>query len=650
MGANDEVRSHSDHVGSASDQACLPGDLVAPGAGSDGLPALEPVIKGEVGGAHASMSEPRLSTLDTPLAGNVAFGSSAGAIEGADLDFGRGLATPPPGPGSLAPEREASDVELTGEEFDLRGVSDDQPSLDVGVDAGHVAHELRSRARGGRHARWSPSPGEAWRRVGEVRPAVMCIGPDAGAIADALAALGARPITAVAPEEISSFLPHVAAVVIDASAAVTARWGFAIGAGRARDVAPPVVLVATNVDRSPVRRNEARRVVAEARPAVIRGTSAELAAIVGSDGDGPGHDRGAVAQVVARQSGSVVIAMGDDDVVISDGRITRREPWHGLAWQPRVVDHALDAALAAILGCGAEPLGAARAAVAITVAAARTAAGPRVGPGLFPAAMLDVLSGIGDGTPQPPAENSRAARGKGEALHAEAGNDRVALGHRDDVHVREAGPTSASSTEAGSPTDTRWSHVVRVVVAGTAGVKSEPAVGRADSNPPDQGRAEDDRVGEVIRAVTMAREVGASAVVVDVSVLPDSSATMAARHVVEVARAQGLATAVFARVDIALAAGADAAWLVPGDGSMPVWACTLVAAGRIGLVVTVATVEDACAVASAGVIAVAIGDGIDVARARHASRLPVARLSGTTIELRAVEEWNPEGSAIPPTP
>jgi hydroxyethylthiazole kinase-like sugar kinase family protein/thiamine monophosphate synthase len=454
---------------------------------------------------------------------------------------------------------------------------------------------------------WRPSAAQAWRRIRDSRPTVLIAGTDPGGVADALASLGARPVQAQSSDEASALLSSCGAVVIDAASTLTGRWGQPFASARARAGAPPVVLVATLVDRSPLRRNEARRLVAEARPAVIRGSVAELAALVGlTEMPGSGHAGAAsVAQVVASRTGAVAIAWTEDMVATSDARTMRSGALLGTPAQVRVASRALDAAVAATLACGSDALAGVRAAVVLVDAAVRSAADHGRGVGTFSTEILDTLAGADErgleADRDDPADAPRrelsahlphepSAYPDGEAWTSRGSQPGVTFSSIvDDVANRFEGgrvvPGSVpvhllrdTGLDGQPPRPDRWARVSLIDLRAVPDRDPVPASPEADP---------------VAVAVLGAANMGATAVVADVDAIDDASALARLRRVVEVATAKSIAVAVLRRVDLAVACGASAVWLVKADGSVPVDAAVNVASQRVAVIAQVATESEA---------------------------------------------------------
>ena len=493
--------------------------------------------------------------------------------------------------------------------------SGDQPS----ADRGHAEGDGHS--EGPLSGEWRPSAAQAWRRIRDVRPSVALVGTLPEGVADALGAFGARPIRAAVPDEAPSLYAASGAVVIDAGATLSGRWGQGVGSARARSGAPPLLLIATLVDRSPLRCNEARRFVAEARPTVIRGTVSELSALVGLEvAPGTGHAAAAsVAQVVAHRTGAVAVAWTDGEVASADPRTMRSAPQSGTPAQVRIAAHAIDAAIAAVLACGADPLAGVRASITIVESAVQAASDHGHGPGTFATALLDTLAGAGEdvaaGSVAEPSEylnTPTAVVSHGSAVSHAADQE---LPHStfpsmvDAVANRfEGGRVVPGSVpvhllrhapDAWGHSVHKWTHVVAIEVRTVPHTEVH------------EGSAPDDAIAH---AVLGALNAGATAVLLDVAGMNAANALTAIRRASSEATARSIAMAVRGRVDLAIAGNADGVLIDTRSGSIPVDAAVEVASGRVTVIAAVeseAEARDAIG-AGAGAIMARDAEAIDI--------------------------------------
>ena len=226
-------------------------------------------------------------------------------------------------------------------------------------------------------------------RVRGTRPRVHCLtNPVAMNLsANLLLAAGAVPSMTPDPEAQADFVRTSAALVVNLGMADAQRVAAARAAALlARELGRPWLLDPVKVERSPDRLALARELLAAARPAVVRGNGAEMAALAD----------GADLAAFAREAGGLTLAAtGPVDTVI-DGRRTV-----GVANGSPLMDRVT------AMGCAASALGGAFLAVEpedpflATVAtlvvvgvAGEVAAEASRGPGSFVPAFLDAVYGL----------------------------------------------------------------------------------------------------------------------------------------------------------------------------------------------------------------------------------------------------------------
>lgn len=252
----------------------------------------------------------------------------------------------------------------------------------------------------------------ALERVRERRPLVHCITNvvTIGRVADAIAALGARPIMASAPEEVADVAAQAQALLLNLGTPSADRWEAARQAAvRARQVGVPVVVDPVGCGATTWRTDQLRRLVAEVRPDVVRGNAPEVAALAGLPvpaglrGAGVGvEDRAALADLegavltlareASRALGATLVATGRVDCVADPERVwTHRSDAPALEAVVGAGD-VLSAAIACLMGAGQDAFGAARAGLTAFAAAAAAAARSSA-PGGFWLALIDSLAG-----------------------------------------------------------------------------------------------------------------------------------------------------------------------------------------------------------------------------------------------------------------
>ena len=168
-------------------------------------------------------------------------------------------------------------------------------------------------------------------KVRRMRPVVHTITNyvTANDCANLLLAAGASPIMADAPEETAQIAAMADALVLNLGTLSASKREAMLLAGRAASAAGrPVVLDPVGVGTSDFRRDAARLLLAEARPAVIRGNRSEIRALLTGETGERGVDTADLpetgaetAQKLARQTGAVVLQTGETDVVTDGERV-----------------------------------------------------------------------------------------------------------------------------------------------------------------------------------------------------------------------------------------------------------------------------------------------------------------------------------------
>ena len=230
----------------------------------------------------------------------------------------------------------------------------------------------------------------------------------AARVADAIAALGAAPIMASAPEEVADVARAADALVLNCGTPSAERFAaIRAAAAVARAAGHPIVLDPVGCGGSEWRTRCIRELARHARPDVVRGNAAELRALAaiadGPDLRGVGSaaaDRDtvrAIARSAAAALGAVVLVTGHGHDVLSDGRaevdLANGGPVPSILGRIVGGGDVLSAIIAVHLARGAAPSDAARAAHAAFAAAAR--AGAAAGPGSFWPMFIDALAADG---------------------------------------------------------------------------------------------------------------------------------------------------------------------------------------------------------------------------------------------------------------
>lgn len=220
--------------------------------------------------------------------------------------------------------------------------------------------------------------------------------------ANALLALGASPLMAHAPEEMEEVVALAGAVVLNIGT-LSAPWVdsmlLAGRAARARGV--PVVLDPAGAGATTFRTLTARRLIAEACPAVIRGNASEIMALDDDAAKAHGVDsRNTVEEAreaairLARRHGTVVAATGPEDFVTDGRRVTRIRNGHPLMARITASGCAASATVGALCAVEDDHFMAAVAGLMIFGIAGELAAANDPHAGTYQGLLIDALEAI----------------------------------------------------------------------------------------------------------------------------------------------------------------------------------------------------------------------------------------------------------------
>lgn len=154
-------------------------------------------------------------------------------------------------------------------------------------------------------------------------------------------AIGASPVMADDRGEVEEMVAFASALVLNIGT-LNARSieAMMIVGRKARDIGIPVVFDPVGVGATTLRTATAKRIIQEARPAVIRGNMSEIKIIAGLDAGIKGVDSVAdetdgekVARQLARQLGCVVAITGKQDIIAQGERLCRIDNGHALMSQ-----------------------------------------------------------------------------------------------------------------------------------------------------------------------------------------------------------------------------------------------------------------------------------------------------------------------------
>lgn len=239
-------------------------------------------------------------------------------------------------------------------------------------------------------------------RVREGQPVVHAITNwvTASDVANVLEAIGARPILAIAPEEVVEIVSRADSLMLNLGTPTSERLkAMALAGQQANRLQKPVTLDPVGAGASAFRDNLLQRLLSDLRVHVIRGNRAEIGALAGVGGrlrgvtavEGP-PDIGRAAREVCLRTGAVVAVSGERDLIVGKGR--SMEIWNGHPWMGRVTGMGCmaTATIAAFLAVEKDPMIGTLAALACFGLAGEHAGRRAAGPGTFKPALLDALS------------------------------------------------------------------------------------------------------------------------------------------------------------------------------------------------------------------------------------------------------------------
>jgi hydroxyethylthiazole kinase len=220
--------------------------------------------------------------------------------------------------------------------------------------------------------------------------------------ANALLAMGASPVMAHAAEEVEEMVALAGALVLNIGT-LSGEWvDSMLKAGRAAALRRlPVVLDPVGSGATALRTGSARRIIAEVRPAVIRGNASEVLSLRDADSRTRGvdsrhtvEDASAAATALAGELGATLAVTGPVDLITDGSRTLRVENGHALMARVTGTGCAATAAIGAFLAVDPDPLAAAATALAYFGLAGEVAARGASAPGSFMIALLDALYSV----------------------------------------------------------------------------------------------------------------------------------------------------------------------------------------------------------------------------------------------------------------
>jgi hydroxyethylthiazole kinase len=238
-------------------------------------------------------------------------------------------------------------------------------------------------------------------RVRQTHPVVHALTNwvTAGDVANALHAIGARPIMASALEEVEEIVSRADVFVINVGTPDPLRIKAMLSAGYcANRLGRPVILDPVGVGASRFRMDSVQTILSALRIAVIRGNRAEIGALAGTGGQLRGIDSvqeppdiHAAAKTLSQKTGAVIAVSGAQDLVVKGEMIVSVENGHPMMGQVTGMGCMLTAVIAAFAVVEPDPMVAAVAAMAFFGLAGELAVQQAKGPGSFRINLLDAL-------------------------------------------------------------------------------------------------------------------------------------------------------------------------------------------------------------------------------------------------------------------
>lgn len=217
--------------------------------------------------------------------------------------------------------------------------------------------------------------------------------------ANALLAMGASPVMAHAAGEVEEMVSLAGALVLNIGT-LTEEWVESmIRAGRKAFACKiPVVLDPVGSGATTLRTRSARRIIAEARPTVVRGNASEVLSLTDASSRTRGVDSAhsvgaatAAARSLALELGATLAITGPEDLVTDGTRVIRITNGHPLMARVTGTGCAATVIIGAFLAVDPDPVSATATALAYFGLAGEVAARHAAAPGSFMIQMLDAL-------------------------------------------------------------------------------------------------------------------------------------------------------------------------------------------------------------------------------------------------------------------
>ncbi len=238
-------------------------------------------------------------------------------------------------------------------------------------------------------------------RLRQNRPVVHTITNwvTAGDVANALNAIGARPVMAFALEEVEEIVARADALVLNLGTPDPSRVKAMLLAGHgANSLGRPVVFDPVGAGASGFRTDAIRSILSGLRITIIRGNGAEIGVLTETGGMLRGIDANlepsdvlGSASLLSRETGAVVLSSGPQDLVVKGEKAVVVENGHPMMGRVTGTGCMLSAIIGAFAAVEKDPMIAAVAAATFFGLAGERAARGAKGPGTFKVRLLDAL-------------------------------------------------------------------------------------------------------------------------------------------------------------------------------------------------------------------------------------------------------------------
>jgi hydroxyethylthiazole kinase len=220
-----------------------------------------------------------------------------------------------------------------------------------------------------------------------------------GEVANALQALGARPVLALSTVEAAEITARADALYLNLGTPTPDRIEAMLSSGRrANEIGLPVILDPVGAGASHFREEACRQILSELNLTILRGNRAEIGALAGQGGQLRGIDAVSgpddiheALRVLSGRRGAVVVASGEKDHIFYDGKMVLVGNGHPLMLRVTGTGCMLSAVIAAFAAVGPDPLEAAIAGVSCFKLAGELAGRNAGGPGAFKTGLMDFL-------------------------------------------------------------------------------------------------------------------------------------------------------------------------------------------------------------------------------------------------------------------